>query len=111
MGLEQRMPLWHPLSKNIYRLRLLTRQLEDFNNQRTCFLNQLHALTYMAYSVKEVEKSLKKMVKELEKDISELEEAIEKLIKEDEILSSKVEKRLSLKGVGLKTIAVLLAET
>ncbi len=111
MGLEQRLPLWQPLSKNIYRLRLLTRQLEDFNNQRTVFLNQLHALSHSAYSVKEVEKSSNKMVKELEKGIGQLEKAIEKLIKEDEALSPKVEKILSIKGVGLKTIAVLLAET
>lgn len=111
MGLEQRLPLWQPLSKNIYRLRLLTRQLEDFNNQRTVFLNQLHALSHSAYAVKEVEKTLKKMVKELEKGISQLEKAIEKHIKEDEVLSSKADKILSIKGVGLKTIAVLLAET
>lgn len=111
MGLEQRLPLWQPLSKNIYRLRLLTRQLEDFNNQRTVFLNQLHALSHSAYAVKEVEKNAKKMVKELEKAIAQLEKAIEKLIEEDEVLSSKVEKILSIKGVGLKTIAVLLAET
>ncbi|HET8859691.1 IS110 family transposase [Marivirga sp.] len=111
MGLEQRLPLWQPLSKNIYRLRLLTRQLEDFNNQRTVFLNQLHALSHGAYAVKEVEKSLKKLVKELEKSIAQLEKSIEKLITEDEALSSKVEKILSIKGVGLKTIAVLLAET
>jgi len=111
MGLEQRLPLWQPLSKNIYRLRLLTRQLEDFNNQRTVFLNQLHALSHSAYPVKEVEKNAKKMVKELEKAIAQLEKAIEKLIKEDGALSSKVEKILGIKGVGLKTIAVLLAET
>ena len=111
MGLEQRLVLWQPLSKNIYRLRLLTRQLEDFNNQRTVFLNQLHALSHSAYAVKEVEKNLKKMIKELEKGISQLEKGIEELIKSDKVLASKVEKVLSIKGVGLKTIAVLLAET
>lgn len=111
MGLEQRLPLWEPLSKDIYRLRLLTRQLEDFNNQRTVFLNQLHALGHSAYGVKEVEKNLKKMVKELEKGISQLEKAIEQLIEGDESLYPKVQKLLSIKGVGIKTIAVLLAET
>ncbi len=111
MGLEQRLPLWEPLSKNIYRLRLFTRQLEDFNNQRTVFLNQLHALGHSAYEVKEVEKNLKKMMKELEKGIIQLEKAIERLIKEDESLYPKVQKILSIKGVGIKTIAVLLAET
>jgi transposase len=111
MGLEQRLPLWQPISKNIYQLRLLTRQLEDFNKQRTVFLNQLHALSHSAYVVKEVEKSLKKLVLELEKSILKLEIAIEQLIKKDEPLHSKVEKLLTIKGVGIKTIAVLIAET
>jgi len=75
------------------------------------FLNQLHALGHSAYGVKEVEKNLKKMVKELEKGISQLEKAIEQLIEEDESLYPKVQKLLSIKGVGIKTIAVLLAET
>ncbi|MCG8319976.1 MAG: transposase [Cytophagales bacterium] len=38
-------------------------------------------------------------------------QVIEKLIGEDVDLSSRVEKILAIKGVGLKTIAVLLAET
>ncbi|WP_415837366.1 IS110 family transposase, partial [Pontibacter korlensis] len=54
MGLEQLLELWQPLSKNIYRLRLLTRQLEDFSNQRTVCLNQLHALHHGALVVKQV---------------------------------------------------------
>jgi len=111
MGLEQRLPIWEPLSRNIYSLRLLTRQLEDFNNQRTVFLNQLHALSHSGYEVKEVEKSLRKMVKGLEQGIFQLEQAIKKLIEKDETLNSKVEKLLTIKGVGLKTIAVLLSET
>lgn len=111
MGLEQNLPQWKPLSKNIYRLRLLTRQLEDFNNQRTVFMNQLHALEHSAYPVKEVEKNLKKLIRELEKGIGKIDSSIEQLIKEDEKLSSRVEKIKKIKGVGIKTIAVLLAET
>ncbi|RYF84253.1 MAG: IS110 family transposase [Chitinophagaceae bacterium] len=111
MGLEQRLPLWQPLSSNIYRLRLLTRQLEDFNNQRTMCLNQLHALSHSAYGVKEVEKSLKRVLHGLEKGINQLEKAIAQLIEKDEVLQVKVQKILAIKGVGLKTVAVLLAET
>lgn len=111
MGLEQNLSPWRPLSKNIYRLRLLTRQLEDFNNQRTVFLNQLHALSHSAYPVKEVEKNLNKLIGELEKGIANINTAIEKLIKDDEKLANRVDKILKIKGVGIKTIAVLLAET
>lgn len=111
MGLEQRLSLWQPLSPNIYRLRLLARQLEDFNKQRTVFLNQSHALDHSAHPVKEVVRSLKKMFRALEKGIEELEAAIEILIEQDEVLHSKAQKILSIKGIGLKTIAVLIAET
>ncbi|WP_299756348.1 IS110 family transposase [uncultured Pontibacter sp.] len=111
MGLEQRLPLWQPLSENIYRLRLLTRQLEDFNNQRTVCLNQLHALQHSAYPVKEVERNLKKVLLSLEKGILGLEGAITALIEQDEKLWARVEKITAIKGVGIKTVAVLLAET
>jgi transposase len=111
MGLEQRLPLWQPVSQNIYRLRLLTRQLEDFNKQRTALLNQLHALHHSAYPVKEVEKNLKKMIVALEKGILDLEKAIHALIEQDDQLREKVEKITAIKGVGIKTVAVLLAET
>lgn len=111
MGLEQRLPLWQPVSHNIYRLRLLTRQLEDFNEQRTVLLNQLHALHHSAYPVKEVEKNIKKMIVALEKGILDLEKAIHALIERDELLRAKVEKITAIKGVGIKTVAVLLAET
>jgi transposase len=68
-------------------------------------------LDYSAYPVKEVEKNLKKMIRELEKAISQLENTIDQLIKEDGALWPKAKKLLTIKGVGLKTIAVLLAET
>lgn len=111
MGLEQRLPLWQPVSKNIYNLRLLTRQLEDFNKQRTTLLNQLHALDHSAYATKEVKKSLKRMFRQLEKEIQKLDAAIEKTLKEDEALYPKVKRILTIPGVGIKTIAVLIAET
>ncbi|WP_255702738.1 hypothetical protein [Spirosoma sp. KNUC1025] len=33
MGLEQQLTLWKPLSKNIYSLRLLTRQHQRFQDR------------------------------------------------------------------------------
>ena len=111
MGLEQCLPLWQPLSDNIYHLRLLTRQLEDFNTQRTALLNQLHALSHSAYCVKVLEKNIQKLIIHLEKAILNLEKAIKDLIEQDEKLRAKVEKITAIKGVGIKTIAVLLAET
>ena len=111
MGLEQRLALWQPVSKNIYRLRLLTRQLEDFNKQRTVNLNQLHALAHSAYSTSEVEKGLKRLLRQIDKEIKRLEGSIEQAVKEDEALWPRAKHLLTIPGVGMKTIAVLIAET
>lgn len=111
MGLEQRLALWQPVSKNIYRLRLLTRQLEDFNKQRTVNICQLHSLAHSAYFTSEVEKGLKRLLRHIDKEIKRLEATIEQALKEDEALWSRTKHLLTIPGVGLKTVAVIIAET
>lgn len=111
MGLEQRLTLWQPISKNIYALRLLTRQMEDFTNQRTVLLNQQHALGHSAYPTNQVDKSIKRLINALNKEIDKLEKSIEQLIKNDKKIYDKIGNAMLIKGVGLKTVAVLLAET
>ncbi|KEO74506.1 hypothetical protein [Anditalea andensis] len=78
--------------KNIYRLRWITCQIGDFNNQRTVFINQLHTLEHSAYPWKEVEINLKKLIRELGKGIGKIDSSIGQLIKEYEKLSSRLEK-------------------
>jgi hypothetical protein len=51
------------------------------------------------------------MVKELEKGISQLEKAISNCIEQDAMLKPKIEKITSIKGVGMKTAAVVISET
>lgn len=44
MGLEQQLPLWKPLSKNLYSLRLLTYQHQRLQELKTQSTNQQYAL-------------------------------------------------------------------
>src|SRR5258706_8705153 len=45
MACEQYLKPWKPISKNIYQLRLITRQIERISQHITQFKAQLHALT------------------------------------------------------------------
>lgn len=108
---EQSLPLWSPISKNLYELRGLTRLHEDLQKQRTAFNNQLHTLQFTMHPLKEVENSLKKMIKTIEKEIINIEGKVKELIQKDEKLKSKYEKVALIKGIGLMSFAVVVAET
>lgn len=110
-GLERKMELWHPLSKNIYGLRQLTRELDILNQERTMNKNRLHAHKYSHQTVKEYNKRLEKRLKFIENQIKSCKADIEKLISKDEKLKSKTEKMMSIPGVGLITTATVIAET
>lgn len=111
MGAEQSIALWKPISPKLYELRGLTRLHEDLQRQKTIITNQLHAIEYSMYPMKEVKKSLSKVKLTLEKEIISIENTIKNLIESDSILKAKYEKITSIKGVSLMTFAVVVAET
>jgi transposase len=111
MGAEQSLPLWKPISKNIYRLRALTRLHEDLSVQRSSLNNRLHSLEYAMFELNEPKKSLQKIVTEIDKQLSDLEKKIKEAITSDVQLNGKYKKITKIKGVGLMTFAVVVAET
>jgi transposase len=111
MCAEQSLPLWSPISKNIYKLRSLTRLHEDLTLQKTASISRFKGLEYTMYELKEVKKITEKMLKVLEKELDNIEKLIKQTIDEDTVLKSKYEKISIIKGVGLMTFAVVVAET
>lgn len=111
MGLQQELDPWKPCSKNLLRLRTLTRQLEMLQESRTVFRNQLEASTHLAVCDKMVIQNLKSLIKKIEKDIDKLKKRIEKFIKDDPILNNKYKLVEPIKGVGMLTFATIAAET
>ena len=63
------------------------------------------------YPVKALIKQQKEMLKKIEQQIAAMKVVIDKHIASDEKIASKVEKMCSIKGVGITTVAVVLAET
>lgn len=111
MGAEQKLGLWQPMGNYFYVLRSMTRQLQSFQEAKTTLSNQLHAAQLAMYDLVFIKKQQKKLLSGYEKAIENLTQEIEAHLKSNELVFSKVKNILAIKGVGILTVAVLLAET
>jgi len=111
MGAEQQLMHWKPFSESIYGLRSLTRYCEQLSEHRTMYKNQYSALSYGMYQVEDVKKQLLELIKTVEKQIAETKKRIEKMVKQDEKIWERMEKILKIKGLGIYSLATIIAET
>lgn len=111
MGAEQKLEPWQPMGDFFYTLRSLTRHHESLQALKTNINNQLHADNAGMYANKEVGKQLKKLITTIEKQLEEMEESIEKHVASDQEVYEKVMGICKIKGVGLLTVATVIAET
>jgi transposase len=111
MGAEQCLPAWSPFGKFFYELRSLTRHHQSLQEQKTVSRNQLHAIKNGMYSSKAVEKQLEGMIKLIDKQLEQLESTIKNHLQSEEEIWEKVSNICTIKGVGLLTTAIVLAET
>ncbi|MDF2854143.1 MAG: Transposase family protein [Sphingobacterium multivorum] len=111
MGAEKSLELWEPISEFYYSLRLLTREIENLQEQKTVVINQMHALQHAMHQNKVVNKTLLNRLKLIEKQLEDLEMAIQEHIDSNKEIAEKVRKICKIKGVGIRTVATLIAET
>ncbi len=111
MGSEQCLELWEPMGKYFYELRQYTRQYQNLQEQKTVFNNQLHALEHAMYKSKKMIKQQESTIKLFNKQLNELSELIRKHIESDKMVQEKANNICQIKGVGLLTLAAVLAET
>lgn len=111
MGAEQCLKQWNPLTEFYYSLRSLTRQHQSLQEAKTSLGNQLHALLYTMYKPKTVIKQMKKTISLFDKQLIEMENTIKSHLKSEPLTWQKVENICKIKGVGILTVAVILAET
>lgn len=111
MACEQHLKAWQPLSKNIYGMRLITRQIERLTHLTTQLNNQLQALQHGMYRDKSIEKMIEKNIAALKKQKAKLESRIENIVNNDVVLKERFEQICRIKGLGIQTLAVIVAET
>lgn len=111
MGAEQSLQLWQPMDTFFYELRAMTRQHQSLQELKTSINNQLHAAMLGMHQTKLVIKQLNSLINTFEKQIEVLETAIEKHLNKEEKVAQKVDQICKIKGLGIQTVAVILAET
>lgn len=111
MGAERTLARWEPPHPLFKQLRDLTRGYAELMKERTVFTNRLEALKSGHEPLTVIIKSHKAIIKKLDEQLVKFKNEIEKLMYSEKWLAEKVKKVLSIKGVGLMTVAVILAET
>jgi len=108
---EQALPAWTPMTKSIYLLRGITRQIESIAKDITRTKCQLHAQKFAVYKNKAVMNCLTQQLKLLQKQKDQLEKQVLRIIEADAVLIQKFEKICRIKGLGKLSLAVIIAET
>jgi len=111
MGSEQLLMQWKPFSESIYALRSLTRYCEQLSKHQTMYRNQCEALSCGMYQMEDVKRQLQELIKTVEKQISDTKKKIETVVKQDKKIWERMEKILPIKGLGIYSLATIVAET
>lgn len=111
MGLERDLDKWQPGCSNMRILKQLTRDRVNLLDQKITISNQLHALKHSYQPSVDVIKRSKQRIKLLTKQIKEVEKQIQQAVKSDIELNERIEKVCQVQGLGLTTVATIVAET
>lgn len=111
MAIERKHKVWHA-PKGIYlEIRNLTRFYVQLQEQKTSISNIKHSKQEANFTQKFILDLNEKMIDQIDGQIKKVSLEIEKLCKKDEELWAKINKLMTIKGVGLITIATVIAET
>jgi len=111
MGIERDLLKWEPVSAKMRILKQLTRDRVSILEEKTRIGNKIHALNHSFEPNKGAIKRMNQRLKLLKKQLTEVEKEIEQAIKTDELLNEKVTNICKVKGLGLVTVATVIAET
>ncbi len=111
MCAEQKHAQWQPMAEYFYKLRQLTRYHQRLQEMKTSFANMLHAFEHSGLVSKEVVKYPKQMLKEIQGQLEKLEQHLREYIYSDADVARKVQNITRIKGLGLLTVATVIAET
>jgi len=102
---------WCPPSDLFRELKSLCRLYESLNQDKVITINRLKHLEVSYKPLKEAVRIYKLTIKRLEKSLLSIESNMKDLLRSDPEVWAKVENLLTIKGVGLKTVAIILGET
>jgi len=110
-GIERNLSIWTPPSPLFRQLRDLSREHTSVTHQKTISSNRLHACKHAHHKDENVIKRLEEQIEFFDCQLVEIENELNSKVKEDKIMSIKVERISAIKGLGLLSIVKLIAET
>lgn len=111
MGVERVLDQW-VLSSKIYRkLRTLSRERQQLITNRTVVKNQLHAESHTGEPMKTTITRMQNHIKYLHMQIASIEEELKSIVLEDNYVSAKVKKIITIPGIAFLTAITVIAET
>lgn len=111
MAAEQCLEKWEAPDEAIMNLRGITRQRESLQEIKTQLNNQLLAYQCSEFKNQSIINQMENTIALLNQQIKETEVLVKEEIQKDEELKTKVENITKIKGVGIITVATVLAET
>jgi len=111
MGAERKLTRWRGIDPFWRKLRELTRSRARLESQKTQVRNRLHAHNRSAVVIEEVQASLQTVLETLQTQSDALMKKITAHLESREDIPAKIKLLKTIPGIGLKTIAVVLAET
>jgi transposase len=110
-GMERNLRLWKAPSKNFREIRTLSREHTALKGLKTQAHNRLHAIKHShAKNPMSIDR-YEKQIEFYEEQLSEIEKEISGLVKSDTKLKEKIDRIITIKGVGLISVVKVLSET
>ena len=111
MGCDRNLPGWSAPSPLYKRLRAVCRLYKTLQEDKTQSINRLKQLKCAYEPLVEAIRIYKSNIKRIDKELAKLEFEMKKILQSESEVWSKVENLLTIKGIGLKTIAIVIGET
>ncbi len=110
-GVERKHKVWQPPSQVLQELKNLTRYHLQLQEQKTALGNIKHSKESSHEIQKFIIKSNKQLIHQIDLQILKCKQQIELLIDANPELKDKINNVLTIKGLGIMTIATIVAET
>ena len=109
--IDKRLKRWTPPSPVFRELRQMTRFVAGINKVKTELRNHLESLTNSETAEKSIVKHYNKLIDEIDKQLAANEKAIREKVKQEPGLAEKIDRIVTIKGIGFMTAVTVLAET
>jgi transposase len=111
MGLERNLERWQPISPKMLTIKYLCRERVSLLEEKTAISNRQHALNHSHNPHKDSLKRNQKRMQFIEQQIKQVEKQIAQAVEKDEDLKERIDNVCQIKGLGLITVATIVAET